>query len=165
MARYRFVTEWQVDAPVERVWDALLLVGDWPTWWKGFRAVEQLRAGDDSGVGTQIRQRWRSLLPFTLVLDLEITYVERRRLLEGQASGDMKGRCTWILGEEDGRTSVAFVMDVRPTRWWMDLPLPFAGRIVAWNYNAIMRWGGEGLARLLADREAERTARTEMTAA
>lgn len=31
----------------------------------------------------------------------------------------------------------------------MNLPVPFAGRVVTLNFDAIMRWGGEGLARRL----------------
>jgi hypothetical protein len=149
MARYQLATEWLVDAPVDRVWDALLLVRDWPTWWKGSRSVEVLDPGQDGGTGMQIRQRWRSLLPYTLVLDLEIARVERHRRLEGHASGDMAGTCRWTFRELDGRTSVRFEMDVSPTRWWMNLPVPLAGRVVAWNFDAVMRWGGEGIARRL----------------
>ena len=149
MARYQLVTEWQVDAPVDRVWDALLRVREWPTWWHGFRSVDVLEDGEESGVGMQVRQRWRSVLPFTLVLDLEIVGVLQRRLLEGRSSGDMAGTCRWTFSEREGRTRIRFEMDVRPTRWWMNLPIPFAGRVVAWNYDAIMRWGGEGLARRL----------------
>lgn len=149
MARFQLVTRWQIDAPVDRVWDALLLVRDWPTWWKGFRSVDVLDPGQESGVGMKIRQSWRSLLPYTLVLELEIARVERHRLLEGRASGDMAGTCRWTFHDRDGRTSVQFEMAVSPTRWWMTLPIPFAGRVVAWNYDAVMRWGGEGLARRL----------------
>jgi hypothetical protein len=149
VARYQLLTEWQVDAPVDRVWDALLRVREWPTWWKGFRSVDVLEDGEESGVGMQVRQRWRSRLPYTLVLELEIVRVVQRRLLEGRSSGDMAGTCRWSFHEQDGRTLIRFEMDVHPTRWWMNLPIPFAGRVVAWNYDAIMRWGGEGLARRL----------------
>lgn len=157
MARYRFVTEWQADAPVDRVWDVLLDYRNWPTWWKGFRSVEQIHAGDESGVGMVIRQRWRSLLPYTLVFDLAITDVRRHGLLDGRASGDVEGSCSWTFEERDGRTLVRFVMDVRTARWWMNVPVPFALRIFAFNFDAIMRWGSEGMARLLKTRVVDRT--------
>lgn len=150
MGHYRMITEWHADAPLDRVWDALLLVRDWPTWWKGFRSVEQLRPGEESGVAMVVRQAWRSYLPYTLEFDLEILRVERRTLLEGRASGDVEGTCRWSFEQRDGGTVVRFVMDVRTTRWWMNLPAPFAGRVFAFNYHAIMRWGSEGLGRLLA---------------
>lgn len=149
MTRYRALTEWQIEAPVERVWDVLLLAREWPTWWRGFRSVDQLAPGEESGIGMVLRQRWRSLLPFTLTLDLEVSEVERHRRLEGRTSGDMLGVCRWTFEPQGGRTIVRFLLDVEPTRAWMKLPVPFAGRVFALNYGAIMRWGGDGLARLL----------------
>ena len=158
MAHYHLAAEWQADAPIERVWDSLLSYRDWPTWWKGFRSVEQLRPGDERGVGMQLRQRWRSVLPYTLALDLEILRIERLKLLEGRASGDLAGTCTWILEQRDGKTNVRMIFDVRPTRRWMNLPIPFAGRVFAYNFDRIMRWGSEGMDRLLGAGVVERTA-------
>lgn len=158
MGHYRFVTEWQAEAPVDRVWDALLACRDWPTWWKGFRAVEPLDPGDDSGVGMRLRQRWRSLLPYTLTFDLEIEQVERHRLLAGRASGDVAGICRWTFEPHGDTTRVSFLMDVRTTRAWMNLPVPFARQVFALNFDTIMRWGSEGLARLLRTPVVHRTA-------
>lgn len=149
MAQYRALTEWQLDAPLERVWDALLLAREWPTWWRGFRSVDQLAPGEESGVGTVLRQRWRSLLPYTLTLDLEITAIERHQMLEGRASGDMRGLCRWTFERQGAATVVRFLIEVEPTRAWMRLRVPFAHQVFALNYGTIMRWGGEGLARLL----------------
>lgn len=149
MTDYHLVTEWRLDAQVDRVWDALLRSADWPSWWRGVRSVERLADGDAGGVGMALRQRWRSLLPYTLTLDLEILRVERFRLLEGRASGDMAGICRFMFLEQDGGTVVRFVMAVRPTKPWMNLPAPFADRVVRLNFDAIMRWGGNGLARRL----------------
>lgn len=157
MARYRRTSTWEVDASIDRTWDALLLVGDWPAWWRGFRSIQRLGGGDEHGVGMRLRQQWRALLPLTLTIDLEMTRVERHRLLEGRASGDMEGTCTWQFEDHGGRTTVHFVLDVRPARWWMRLPVPFAVRVFAWNFDALMRWGVEGLAGLLGTAVVDRT--------
>lgn len=157
MGRHRFVTEWQVAASSELVWNALLDYRAWPTWWRGFRRVEQLAPGDEQGVGMTIRQGWRSRLPYTLVFDLEILRIERLAVLEGRATGDVEGTCTWTFQEHDGATRVRFVLDVRTARWWMRLPVPFAGRIFARNYDAIMRQGSDGIARLLGTDVVDRT--------
>lgn len=164
MARYRFETEWQVDAPVGRVWNALLDYRAWPTWWKGFRSVEQIRPGDERGVGMVIRQGWRSYVPYTLVFDLEITDIRPQGGLTGRASGDVEGSCGWTFEERDGMTSVRFVLDVRTTRPWMNVPAPFAGRVFAFNYDAIMRRGSRGLARLLGTDVVDRTPQLRLAA-
>jgi hypothetical protein len=149
MTRYRYVTEWSVDAPVERVWSLLLDNARWPEWWKGFAFVHRLRDGDDSGVGMVLRQGWRSLLPYTLTFDLEIDEVVGRERLAGRVTGDMVGTCSWTFSPLDDGTRVTFLMDVTPGRWWMNLPVPFARRIFSANFDAVMRWGGEGIAREL----------------
>lgn len=165
MGRYRFVTEWHVAAPSEQVWNALLDYRAWPTWWQGFRKVEQLTPGDESGVGMTIRQGWRSRLPYTLVFDLEILRIERLAQLEGRATGNVEGTCAWTFVEADGGTLVRFLLDVRTTRWWMNLPVPFARRIFAWNYDAIMRQGSDGIARLLGTDVVDRTAAARLAPA
>ena len=159
MARYRVLTEWQIDAPVDRVWDALLLAREWPTWWRGFRSVEALDPGDESGVGMRVRQGWRSRLPYTLSIELEIATVEQKRRLVGRAGGDLRGTCDWTFEPLGGRTVVRYVMDVEPARWWMRLPVPFAGRVFAWNASAIMGWGHEGLVGVLEPAPSESTIR------
>jgi hypothetical protein len=165
MARYRCTSEWLVEASLDRTWDALLDVGAWPSWWRGFRAVERLAGGDPSGVGMRIRQHWRSLLPYTTAIELEMTRVERHRRLEGRASGDMAGTCTWAFEDLGGRTRVRFTLDVEPTRWWMRLPVPFAGRVFAWNFGAIMDWGSDGLARRLGTAVVDRAPHGELAGA
>ena len=149
MADYRFLTVWWAPAATDRVWDVLAEYGAWPTWWRGVRSVEVLRHGDESGVGTVLRQRWRSRAPYTLVFDLEMLRIEGGKLLDGRASGDLEGACRWTLTPVDGGTELRFDADVRTGRWWMNLPIPFAPRVVRASFETIMDWGREGLARKL----------------
>jgi len=149
MAGYRFLTMWWTAAATELVWAALADYTTWPTWWRGIRSVQELRRGDESGVGTILRQRWRSNVPYTLVFDLEMLRIEGERLLEARASGDLGGTCRWTLAPVDGGTEVRFDVDVRAGRWWMNLPIPFAPRLVRASFKTIMGWGREGLARTL----------------
>lgn len=146
---YRFQTVWWTPAAIERVWETLAHYAAWTTWWRGIRKVEVLRQGDESGVGTVLRQGWRSRLPYTLVFDLEMIRLESRRVLEGRASGDLEGICRWTFAPVNGGTEIRFDVDVRPGRWWMNLPIPFAPRIIRANFETIMHWGREGLGREL----------------
>jgi hypothetical protein len=149
MNNYRFQTVWWTPAVVNRIWEALADYAAWPTWWRGIRNVEVLRRGDESGVGTVLRQQWRSRLPYTLAFNLEMLRIESGRLLEGHASGDLEGTCRWTFIPVNGGTEIHFDVDVRTGRWWMNLPIPFAPRIVRANFETIMSWGREGLARKL----------------
>ena len=149
MKNYRFQTVWWTSAGIDRIWEALANYAAWPTWWRGIQTVEVLRRGDGSGVGTVLHQRWRSRLPYTLVFDLEMLRIESGRVLEGRASGDLEGTCRWTLFPVNGGMEIRFDVDVRTGRWWMNLPIPFAPRVVRASFETIMRWGREGLERRL----------------
>jgi hypothetical protein len=163
--RYIFQTVWWTPAGTDPIWGALADYAAWPTWWRGIRRVEVLRDGDQSGAGTVLRQGWRSLLPYTLVFDLEMLRIESKRLLDGRATGDLEGGCRWTLTPLTGGTEIRFDVDVRTGRWWMNLPIPFASRVVRANFETIMSRGREGLAQRLGapvelragDPEAQRT--------
>ena len=146
VARYRFLTVWWTAAVTDRVWEVLANYALWPTWWRGIQSVEVLRRGDESGVGTILRQRWRSRVPYTLIFDLEMLRIEGGKLLDGRASGDLEGAFRWTLAPVDGGTELHFDVDVRTGRWWMNLPIPFASMIVQASFETIMGWGREGLA-------------------
>jgi uncharacterized protein YndB with AHSA1/START domain len=149
MARYRFETDWRTTAEPDQVWAVLADYPAWPRWWRGIQDVELVTRGDDSGVGSVLRQHWRSFVPYTLVFDLEMLRIDPPRLLEGRASGDLEGTATWTLAPEGKGTRVRFLVDVRTTRWWMTLPGPLAGPVVRASFGSIMRHGREGLERTL----------------
>ena len=52
MARYRFATVWELDAPIRPVWEAIFDAERWPEWWQGVENVVELEAGDQDGVGS-----------------------------------------------------------------------------------------------------------------
>jgi hypothetical protein len=149
MPAYSFLTVWWTSAVPGRVWETVADYAKWPVWWRGIRSVEVLRKGDDRGVGTVLRQQWRSRLPYTRVFDLEMLRIEEARLLDGRATGDLEGTCTWRLSPANGGTELRFAVDVRTGRWWMNVPNPLAPSIVRASFETIMAWGREGLERTL----------------
>jgi Polyketide cyclase / dehydrase and lipid transport len=151
MPSCRFESVWWTPAVTGRVWETLADYAKWPAWWRGIRSVEVLRKGDESGVGTILRQWWRSRLPYTLVFNLEMLRIEEAKLLDGLATGDLEGSCRWKLKPADGGTELTFDVDVRTTRWWMNLPLPLVPRVMRSSFDTIMEWGRQGLARTLDD--------------
>jgi len=149
MAGYRFLTTWVVAAPIDRVFDAIHDNASWPSWWKGVEEVEREEPGDADGVGALDRFVWKSRLPYRLEFRMRITRVERPRLLEGEAVGELEGEGRWRLYEGDGETAVIYEWNVRTTEPWMNVLAPVARPFFAWNHDVVMRQGGEGLARLL----------------
>jgi uncharacterized protein YndB with AHSA1/START domain len=148
VASYSFLTTWVVDAPRERVWDAIYDSERWPEWWRGVQRVDKLEEGDDGGVGALYEHVWRSVLPYPVRFRVRTTRIELPDLIEGQADGELAGVGRWrfFAGRQ---TAVTYEWNVRTTRPWMNLLAPVARPIFAWNHNAVMRNGGVGLAKLL----------------
>ena len=153
MARqYSFLTTWLLDAERERVWEAIYDSEAWPSWWQGVERVVEVTPGDENGVGQLGRYTWRSKLPYELTFDMLTTTVERPRLLEGEASGELAGIGRWRLFEQDGVTGVTYEWNVGTTKRWMNLLSPIAKPIFEWNHDWVMGNGGVGIAELLGCR-------------
>ena len=153
MARYRFLTTWVLDAPIERVWEALYDSERWPEWWRGVERVQVLERGGDDRVGELSRYTWKSKLPYRLEFDMRTTRVEEPHLVEGEAKGELTGSGRWrLFSGRDGTTAVTYEWNVETTERWMNVLAPLARPVFAWNHDYVMRNGGEGLARRLGAR-------------
>jgi uncharacterized protein YndB with AHSA1/START domain len=149
MTEYRFLTTWLLEAERERVWQAIYDSERWPEWWKGVLEAEKLEDGDANGVGQFGRYVWKARLPYRVEFWIRTTRVERPRLLEGNATGELAGVGRWHLFEQDGLTAVIYEWNVHTTKPWMNALAPVARSAFQWNHDYVMRNGGAGLAQLL----------------
>lgn len=171
MAEYRFITSWQIEAPLQAVFDAVLDSLHWPDWWPGAREVTQLEQGDANGIGSLRRYTWQSLLGYGLRFDARAIRIAPPRVLEASVEGDLKGYGRWTFSHDKGITTVCYKWDVHTTRHWMNLLAPIARRVFAHSHHILMRRGAQGLARHLrarligvSQRELPRHSRTRGTA-
>lgn len=137
MAAYSFMTRWTVQAPLEKVWEAIYHSDRWPSWWKGVEKVEQ--------IGSVRRFTWKSRLPYRLTFDMKVTRVEPMRLIESEAEGELSGTGRWTFEAAGGATLVRYDWNVRTTKPWMNLLAPIARPLFRWNHDVIMGWGLKGL--------------------
>ena len=150
MSRYAFVTEWTLAAPLPAVWELIAHPLAWPVWWRGVERVVQLEPGDAEGRGSLLRYTWRSRLPYRLSFDLRTTRVERHAVLEGEATGELRGVGRWTFTPDGAVTRVRYDWNVEATRRWMTLLAPVARPAFAWNHDVVMGWGLAGLRARLA---------------
>lgn len=143
--QYFFTTIWRVEASLAVVWRAIAEVEKWPTWWRGVQSVRKLRDGDRNGIGTVYRETWRSLLPYDLVFDMQMTRIEPGVVLEGRARGDLEGTGTWQFSRREGYTVARCDWTVQTTEPWMTLIEPVARPVFQWNHRVVMDWGAESL--------------------
>ncbi|QOR37757.1 polyketide cyclase [Billgrantia diversa] len=149
MASFEFDTAWDLDAPIEAVFDALTDSLHWPDWWPGLEDVREIEAGDEHGIGRTQCFVWKSRLGYYLRFHIRITRVRSPWLIEGKASGDVAGIGSWQLHEQQKGTRIRYLWQVRTARPWMGLLARVARPLVVWNHHVMMREGRAGLARHL----------------
>lgn len=153
--RYSFTTYWHLQAPIERVWGAIIDPRGWPEWWKYVKVVRRLEAGDEQGIGATFHNEWATALPYTLKFDVRTVKIERPHLLEARSTGELDGTGRWELSSEGPVTVVRYDWIVSTTKGWMNALAPLMKPLFAWNHRVVMDEGGRGLARHLGVRLAK----------
>ena len=91
----------------------------------------------------------RSRIPYELEFDFAVERTDPPRVMEGTATGELRGTGHWRLFEQDGMTAVLYEWNVETTKLWMNLLGLVASAVFDHDHDAVMRRGGEGLARRL----------------
>jgi hypothetical protein len=149
MTQFSLLSCWHLDAPIARVWDALIAVDDWPRWWRYVQDVVTLEEGDREGLGSLRRYTWSSRLPYRLSFDMRTTALRRPECMEGVAAGDLKGTGRWALRALGNTSCVRYEWTVSVEKPWMTVLSPLLAPVYEWNHNQVMDEGGRGLARHL----------------
>jgi uncharacterized protein YndB with AHSA1/START domain len=148
-ADYHYISTWQLQAPIGRVWAAISDLEQLPAWYPAVQEIQTLAPGDDQQVGTRVRYVLKGRLPMRLAFEATIVRVDPPQELELQAEGDLAGRGRWELQQQGEVTTVRYLWDVQTTRPWMNLVAPVARPLFTWNSKGVMLQAGQGLARHL----------------
>jgi uncharacterized protein YndB with AHSA1/START domain len=146
MERYHFVTDIEVAAAPDPVWDALADPTAWPAWWRQLRRVAVLAPGRPDGVGRRYRLDFRTALPYTLGFASETTRISPPTAWEARITGDLAGAGRYELISVDGGSRVRHIWIVGTTKPWMNALAPVARPAFAWNHGVLMREFALGLA-------------------
>lgn len=147
MHTYHFITKWYFKAPAECVWQELVDIQAWPTWWKGWQKVTPKGLETSSRVGTKAYHEVRGFLPYGLHFTTEITELHRPNRLAIRSSGDLVGTGRFELDERDGGTYVTYYWDVATPRRFLDAiaGFGFTRLLMELNHDHLMENGFRGL--------------------
>jgi hypothetical protein len=145
---YFFITKWRLEAPLEKVWDAIYNSTEWPTWWKGVIDVKQIEFAKE-GMNAVRQYTWKSALPYTLSFQMRLTEMELHKKLSGIAFGELQGKGTWYFKQEKEITYVEYHWNVITTKAWMNTFSFLLKPAFQYNHNVVMKWGAFGLAQKL----------------
>jgi hypothetical protein len=146
---YKFITHWQIKAPLNDVWHAIYESTEWPAWWKGMQSVKIIEPNDSNGINGIREYTWKSILPYTLSFKMKITAKEDFKFLQGVAFGELEGYGTWLFMEEHGVTKVQYNWIVKTNKAWMNQFAFLLKPLFKINHDIIMKWGARGLAKKL----------------
>lgn len=147
MADYRFVTTWEFDAPIERVWNEVGDPTNWVNFWVGLERVNVVERGANDGSGEIYELVFKSFLPYTLALRAQTVAIEAPHHLEMRTTGELEGTAVFDLVESAARTISTLTWTTRTTLAWMNAIAPLMRGLFEWNHDVLMRKAGDGLAR------------------
>jgi hypothetical protein len=150
--QYHFITQWQFEAPLSDVWQAIYDSENWPSWWKSVKSVKETVAGDARGIGSIRTYTLTSPMGYHLSFNILLTDREDLLLLQGAASGHLHGTGSWYFTEQEGVTYVECHWQVATTVKWMNWLSFLLAPVFRYNHDLVMRNGARGLARKLQAR-------------
>jgi hypothetical protein len=145
---YKFLTEWQVEAPQDLLYDILKESPEYPRWWPDvYLGADYQPSGDPNGVGDRVTFLTKGWLPYRLRWTAEVVRRERPRTIEIKAEGDFDGRGIWRLEPEGTGTHITFDWQLRADKPLLKWLSPIFKPIFKWNHGWAMARGYESLCR------------------
>jgi hypothetical protein len=149
VAEYHLLSTWDLEAPIQTVWDAIFDTASYSSWWKYVGSVTEIEPNLPGGIGGLYRYHWKTALPYSLSFNVRVSQNQPLHTLEGTAQGELNGVGCWELAQMDGFTRVTYDWRVQTSQAWMNLLAPIAGPVFIWNHKTVMADGGRSLAKRL----------------
>jgi Polyketide cyclase / dehydrase and lipid transport len=147
--QYSFVTNWEIEASLQEVWNAIYNSPEWPQWWKGVVSVEEIEKEDVNGLNSVKAYIWKSVLPYKLAFTMRLTEKEPMRRLKGIAFGELEGEGEWTFSEQNRIIKLQYNWNVYTKKAWMNYLSFVLKPVFKYNHNVVMHWGAVGLAKKL----------------
>lgn len=145
--RYHLVTDFEVTADPDTVWDTLVEVRSWPSWWRWLKRVKVLAEGDETGAGGRFLNVVATPFRYRLAYEVNVVRVDRPHLIEISCRGHLRGRGRFELTDTNSHgTAFRFTWLVQTRRWWMWLLSPVLRRLFGRSHDHLMADFAEGLA-------------------
>jgi carbon monoxide dehydrogenase subunit G len=152
VAHYKFESEWELEAPIDRVFELLTHPEDFQRWWPSVTDSRRIEEGDDDGVGAVAAYTLQSPVFYSMDFQAKALEVDRPRRIHTLVRGDLIGTGTYLLEQQQSRTKVVFLWYVATTRRWMNLVAPVARPLFVWAHHHVMREGATAMAAQLGGR-------------
>lgn len=111
---YHFITHWRVENTVEQVYDILSEAKYLVRWWPSvYLDVQELKSGDEHGVGKVVKLYTKGCLPYTLQWRLRVTEANKPHGFKLEAWGDFSGRGIWTFTQDGAWVNITYDWKIR----------------------------------------------------
>ncbi|MES2777401.1 MAG: polyketide cyclase [Bacteroidota bacterium] len=117
---YRFITNWQIKASIDEVWDIIHEQVDWPNWWKGVVKVETIKEGGTNNIRKVMPYTWKSFLPYTLAFYMVSDEIEKPHIPAGTAFGELDGKGRGEMYQDGDLTTLNYHWHINTIKPWMN---------------------------------------------
>lgn len=139
---YAFLTEWNVTAPIELVYDILKDGKEYVRWWPDvYLAAEYIPSGAANGIGDQVKLLTKGWLPYKLRWTATAERYEQPHTIAITASGDFEGRGVWSLQQRRKECHITFDWRLRADKPLLRWLSPVFKPIFKWNHRWAMEKG------------------------
>jgi len=147
MEMYHFIATWFFQASIEKVWDEVIDVEAYPTWWPGIRRVTIQGPESRIRVGSIVDYEWKGSLPNILQFSIKVTILQPPNIVELKSLGDLVGKGKGVLESQNDGTIVTFYWDVGMSNPFLNLvgKLPFVKTVLEKSHNDVMAKGYQAL--------------------
>lgn len=112
-ARYKFETNWTVQADISEVSAILEDVESLPQWWPSvYLRVKVLEPGGEGGVGRKVDLFTKGWLPYTLRWSFVVTESNQPHGFALRAEGDFIGNGVWTLEQQGSMAHIRYDWEV-----------------------------------------------------
>jgi len=147
MVPYHFVTKWFFHASIERVWEEIVDIPSWPSWWVGWKKTVFHGSAPPLQLGSVIDHEVRGALPYRVCFRTVVTLFQPPHRLEIASSGDLVGTGSLILDQQGHGTAVTYFWDVGLSNPLLNFlgKLSFTRILLNKNHDYVMDEGYRGL--------------------
>ena len=138
VAYFQLISEWHLDAPIDRVWRALTHFTHLPTWWPSLELADRVHGSDE-----EVRDCVRGALGTTVRFTQHTELLRAPELMQFRVEGDLVGSGLLALLDEDDATRVMLSWNVDLTNPWFRAlsRLPGMRAILARTHSQAMEEG------------------------
>ena len=144
---YIFLTEWDIAAPREIVYEILKEGRAYPRWWPDvYLHADYEASGQPDQIGDRVTLLTKGWLPYRLRWTVIAEQYEPPQRIVIRAEGDFVGRGIWQLEETADGTHISFDWRLRADKFLLRWLSPLCKPVFQWNHHWAMKTGQHRLA-------------------